>query len=67
MIFTKHKFLLEGKHITMALKSRINYMKLYRQISERSTLTAADMKATQNSQFVSFSWKQLLAFSYVWL
>lgn len=55
MIFTKHKFLLEGKHITMALKSRINYMKLYREISERSTLTAADMKATQNSQFVSFS------------
>lgn len=35
--FTKHKSLLQGKHIAMALKSRINDMKLYGEISECST------------------------------
>lgn len=39
IIFAKHKLLLEGKHVAMTLKSRINNMKLYGEISKCSTLT----------------------------
>lgn len=54
MILTTRKFLLEGKHIALALKSRINDVKSYMEISQCCTLTAVDMKVPYKSQFVSF-------------